>query len=202
MKIYDIGNEYRRQDILGSALYLLHTDFRNQHVYENAYTLRVNTRGDTPVEYVDDTYWKASNMANHPQFNTRHFLLWWQGFVLRDTDAFPVINIHPIYEQNGVWGRGQVGVVLTKFDPTRSTGKDYIITGEFNVSVNLWHLGGGGINDHADMWAYVIAHEMLHNLGHLHQDGEYVEGRQIIAFSRAIFCRGYYDGNINVPPFA
>src|SRR5262245_63578646 len=101
MKIYDISNDYRRQDVLGSALYELHTTFRLQDVYNNAYTLRVNQRGDTPVEYVYDEYWPKTNLENHPQagFNTPKMLLWNQFFCMKAADPFPTIHVKPFFEK-------------------------------------------------------------------------------------------------------
>jgi hypothetical protein len=196
MVIYDIDNDYKRQDILGSALYELHTWFRDKTVYNNAYTLN-----PAPVEFVDDQYWKQSDLEKHPQekFNTRNYVLWNQGFFMREADPFPTINIKPFYEKTDVWGYAPIGKVLTTWNPQAAKKVD--ITREFEVFVNLYHLGGGGINDHADMWSSVIAHEMLHNLGHLHKKGEYVDGRQINAFHRAVYCRGQYDGKKDVPGF-
>lgn len=201
MKIHDISNDHKRLDILGSALYRLHTVFRDQRVSDNSYTLRVNRSGDTPVEFVNDDYWKRSQVGEHYWAGSKVKLLQWQLLILKHTRSFPAINVIGFYEETGVWARGPVGKVLTKYLPGRGGGEDYEITGEFEVQVNLWHLGGGGRQDAADMWSAVLAHEMLHNLGHQHEAGEYVDGRQINAFHRAVYCDGVYDGKKDVPGF-
>jgi hypothetical protein len=193
MKIYDITNEHNRLDVLGTALFELHTVFRDQKVYNNAYSLSVNNDGDKPVEYVYDEYWEKTNLVNHPQaeFRTPRMLLWNQSFFMKAADPFPTIHIKPFHEENDVWGYAYIGKVLTKWAPGEAG--NVIIQGEFEVFVNTWHLGGGGINNWANMWASVIAHEMLHNLGHRHNKGEYVDGRQINAFHRAVYCRSRPD---------
>lgn len=203
MRIHDIPNEHRRWDTLGSALFELHTLFRSERVSDNARTLRVNQRGETPVEFVDNDYRNRTNLAKHNWGNNPNMLLWWQLLILRSERNFPVINVRPFFERTDVWARAHVGTVLTRFLEGRNAGSDWELTGEFDIQVNLWKLGGeqGAITTWANMWSAVLAHEMLHNLGHKHHPNEYVDGRQINSFHRAIYCQGGYDGRQNVPGF-
>ena len=43
-------------------------------------------------------------------------------------------------------------------------------------------------------WGGVIAHEMMHNLGHKHEGLEYGDKWQINIFDRCVSYRGRYDG--------
>jgi hypothetical protein len=61
---------------------------------------------------------------------------------------------------------------------------------------------GRDVGDHGDdpaYWACVVAHEMLHNLGHAHDVGDYGDNRQINCFHRAVYFNGTYNGNLNAP---
>jgi hypothetical protein len=79
-------------------------------------------------------------------------------------------------------GQAFVGMVQVEYGARAR--KD--IRGEFNIDVNGSLVGGAGRASSSEFWAGVIAHEMLHNLGHMHHPGEYSFAYQINAFSFAV----------------
>jgi hypothetical protein len=205
MYVHDISNDYERQDILGRALQLLHTRFRSERVAANSMDAKALGLTGYPAEFVDEDAWKESNLEARGM--KRFYLLHFQLEVLRLPDSakeegdegppFPEIHIHPVHEESTMWGKAPVGTVKIRWvkqDHSRRSG-------HFKVFVNTWHLGAKGNGSSAEMWASVIAHEMLHNLGHKHGEGEYVDGRQMNAFHRAVYCDGKYDKNREVPGF-
>jgi hypothetical protein len=205
MYVHDITNDYGRQDVLGRALQVLHTRFRDERVANNTLDAKALGLVGYPTEFVDEDIWEHSNLEARGM--KRFYLLYFQLEVLRLPDSakeeddegppFPEIHIHPIHEENGVWGRAPVGTVKVKW-----VKKDqYRRSGNFKVFVNTWHLGAKGNGSDPEMWASVIAHEMLHNLGHKHRADEYVDGRQMNAFHRAVYCNGNYNKDTAVPGF-
>jgi hypothetical protein len=205
MYVHEIKNDYKRVDILGQALLILHTNFRHPAVSYHGY-FPPHLTGPS-AEFVTDAAWEASNLSARGTAWQRKHLLGVQLEVLRLPDSakeaddegppFPPIHIKPLYEKNDVWGRAPLDRVVVKYI---REGK-WKRTGEFEVLVNLHHLGAQGNGSDGRMWASVIAHEMLHNLGHMHGLMEYVDGRQINAFHRAVYCDGKHRGNNGVPSF-
>lgn len=196
--------------ILGQAAQVLHTNFRSVRVAKNAYNIP-NLIGP-PREFVDEDAWKASNLAARGW--ERKHLLWFQLEVLRMPDSakekddegppFPEIHIKTFFEESETWGYAYLKkqptnepMVIVKYVKEGQ----YRRTGNFEVFINLHHLGKPGKGSSPTQWATVIGHEMLHNLGHKHLPGEYVDGRQINAFHRSLACGGAYDGKRLVPGF-
>ena len=100
--------------------------------------------------------------------------------------TFPVINIRPWHEQSVTVGKGTVGCVTIT-----SRGSKFISTGEFNVWLNRYHLAATTATGFdANYWAGVIVHEMLHNLGHDHDD--YSGSWQINVFEKCFVQNGNY----------
>jgi hypothetical protein len=190
---HDFGDQYNRNDIISQAYTVLHTRFRDINVLRNAY--RVGGDG----WFVDGDYARQTNLGAHPTLNTTRDVLWFQMHVLRLPNSameegdegptpFGEIHAHPFYEESSVRGKAPVGIVKVKYVKPGQ----YRRNGHFKVFLNTWWLGGAGDGSDPYYWASVIAHEMLHNLGHKHKANEYVDGRQMNAFHRAVYCNGNY----------
>jgi len=204
MHIHQIEDKFYRHWILGQAAQILHTNFRHVQVAKNAYN--IPSLDGPPAYFVDDGAYARSNIAAHPTYGAFE-LLWYQLSILRlpnsaqdasdEGPPFPPIHIYPMHEENEVHGRAEVGIVDVKYVDNQTVRR----TGEFKVQVNLFHLGADGKGSSPAHWATVIAHEMLHNLGHKHNLMEYVDGRQINAFHRAVGCGGTYNGSSDIGHF-
>jgi hypothetical protein len=84
-------------------------------------------------------------------------------------------------------GRAHTDLVIIK-----SVGDSFRQSGEFDVQINRYMLASGGVMNDPEEWASTIAHEMLHNLGHLHDKGDYTDKQQINVLNNAVLCNGYY----------
>ena len=102
----------------------------------------------------------------------------------------PMVNIHPYDTDDFSGGRANLDLVSVRF----SRG-GFVVEGEFNIQLNFRRLGGGGIHSSPAIWASVICHEMLHNLGHMHGENDYRTSLQINAMQQAVFlsARGSED---------
>jgi hypothetical protein len=133
--------------------------------------------------------------------NTLNNLLWHQLVTLREAEDgdgdmwFPKVTFKtPDYpEDSPAWASANLGLVTAR-------GKTSV-SGEFVIQINLRRLGGGGDQGDPVNWASVIAHEMLHNLGHKHEPNHYTDDRQINVFQHAIYWNGRYSKGDRVPPF-
>lgn len=78
----------------------------------------------------------------------------------------------------------------------------YVIEGDFSIALNSWYLGGGEPYSDPNYWAGTIAHEMLHNLGHLHAENRGAADYsrcQLIAHERALYYDGKYRRGLERP---
>jgi hypothetical protein len=197
MYVHDIADKFDRHSILGGAANVLHSRFRDPRVARNAYQI---ARGYS----IDGQAWKDSNIEPHPTVGPDGMLAE-QLSILRlpntamdegdEGPPFPPIHIHPFHQENHVWGNGPLNIVKVVWEK----GNTWRRKGEFKVFVNLYHLGANADDGKSPFkWASVIAHEMLHNLGHRHGPDtgpqDYSNNLQINAFHRALFCNGNYDG--------
>jgi len=197
MVVHGIEDKLDRHSILGGAAFILHSRFRDIRVARNAYRI---ARG----YFIDDQAWKDSNIEPHPTVGPDEMLAE-QLAILRlpntamdegDVEPpFPPIHIHPFHQKSGVWGHAPFNTVKVVWEK----GNTWRRKGEFKVFVNLYHLGSEADDGKNPLkWASVIAHEMLHNLGHRHGRStgpqDYSNNLQINAFHRAVFCNGNYDG--------
>jgi hypothetical protein len=212
--VHGLGDEFGRNKVIEWSLPILHARFRNLAVVRNVYR-RLGNRG----YFLGPGVWEASNLEPHPRYGPGE-LLWFQINHLRlpndpndpeDTDPpFPNVHIHPFFRRDGTWayveGRDVGSVVIRYNDRNRRSYQ----RGEFRLHVNTWHLGAVGFNERNPPrtiecdplnWAHVIAHEMLHNLGHRHHPNEYVDTRQVNAFDHALYCNGNYPRSERVPGF-
>lgn len=80
------------------------------------------------------------------------------------------MRIERMYERNSVMARAPVGIVQTYF-----SGSVPVVRGTFRIKLNHYNLGSASHARGKDVnyWAGVIAHELLHNLGHTHPHGKY-----------------------------
>ena len=94
---------------------------------------------------------------------------------------FPRVYLEPYYKRDNYWAHAPVGVVQTQ-NITQKSGQ---IAGQFHVHVNRYwftqRAGADPVN-----WAGLLAHEMMHNLGHLHGKDEYGNHLQVNAIQVAL----------------
>lgn len=124
------------------------------------------------------------------------------GLIYRQTGQllrfrFPDIVLRAYYEQNDYWANAPVGVVKTMYNAATSDD----VTGQFTVNVNRYWLGAKGNGSNPEVWAGVLAHEMLHNLGHKHGKDEYGDHLQINAFDAAVRTNGRHKIGDPCPRF-
>lgn len=192
---------YDEHAILRQSLGVLHARFMNWQVIRNSY--QVSGR----AYYIHDPYWEACNVVRHPTYGPRE-LLWYQMETLclppsaqEDEDEgppMPEIHLYPYNKDSSEVGFARwANRVLVKYVGDRKVQR----TGDFRVHLNTFHLGRR-VGDHGDdpaYWACVMAHEMLHNLGHAHDVGDYGDNRQVNCFHRAVYFNGTYNGNRHAP---
>lgn len=127
-------------------------------------------------------------------------LLWRQLYYLSlpndaddTTPAFPDIHIRGQYAPPEMGKRGWLGhAPLNKVSIVMTNGA-VRQTGEFELTLNTYYLGRSEFYSDPNEWAATIAHEMLHNLGHRHDDSSVdYESLQIIALDRAVKANGRY----------
>ena len=120
---------------------------------------------------------------------------------------FPKVVFEAEWSQDDVTAWGQTNLVVLKYlGKTGANGEDgWTVSGDFRVRLNTRYLGGGGSYSDPLFWAMLIAHEMLHNLGHRHVNGndlrDYSDRWQINLFARAVYCDGKYRTGTHVPGF-
>ena len=101
--------------------------------------------------------------------------------------TFPTIHIWPWHEQSQTIAKGTLDCVTIT-----SKGTKFTTSGEFNVWLNRYHLAAPtSTGSDADFWAGTIVHEMLHNLGHSHDD--YSDSWQINVFEKCLAQDGNYS---------
>jgi hypothetical protein len=188
-----IPNNFGRRAIIKAAMDLVATYFRDARVVGNVYQY---LRGGSFL--YDDTM-KNSNIIDN--VTNRNNLLSTQITQLRGARQngrswFPRVVFKTADHDRVAWAWAAPNKVTVKLTtPTTST-----ISGEFEIQVSLRYLGGGGNQSDPRVWASVIAHEMLHNLGHKHPLQDYRPVWQINVFQNAMYCRGVYRGQL-VPGF-
>jgi hypothetical protein len=106
--------------------------------------------------------------------------------------GFPILRLSGQYDPRGGWtGRAPIGTVVTDYRTVvqgRTRGNVFVVEGDFQVRLNTGLLGSSSfyLGTCPHYWAGVIAHEMLHNLGHEHPANVY-EGTFIRAYERAVW---------------
>ena len=89
------------------------------------------------------------------------------------------------------WAWGPYSTVTINYDP-ESDG--VVAAGGFDVWLNAYWATTTDARNRPEVWGGVIAHEMLHNLGHAHGKDEYDDRWQINVFDRCVTYDGKYAG--------
>jgi hypothetical protein len=110
----------------------------------------------------------------------------------------PGVRVLGYDEKSDYWAKAPVGRVLVPFEVAEPGD----IRGTFEVHVNRHWLLAKGDGSSADAWAGVLAHELLHNLGHVHGKDEYGDHLQINAAQQLVRTRGKYQRRDPAPRFA
>lgn len=179
---------YGEETLIAKAMQLLQYRFFSKLILHNAYQhsgTNFNIQGG---------YWDACKLWKQAYMG-KSDLLQYQIKCLTSLRSFPDFNIHSFYKDSDVLGQAEVARVKIIFD----TPNYFFVNGSFNIELNRYHLGQSGEDSNPNRWAAVIAHEMLHNLGHLHGDGDFSEQLQIIAFERAVYYNGSWGYNDYIP---
>ena len=182
----DDGFTEQQVGVLKKAINVLAARFDSADVRANTYA--VATRSIT-----DDDYDLAIGLPNRGDWNfacMRYQLAYYlQGEI-------PVIHLKPFQAKSDYWGNAPIGIVKTH-DITKKTGK---VTGEFVININRHWLAAPGSGSDPEAWAGLLAHEMMHNLGHMHGKDEYTVDLQINAFQWSVYWAGKYRRGLKCPP--
>lgn len=188
----DGWDSYGRRDIVRQAMSLINDRFAGVYTTTNGYEVegdRYNMEGDL---------WDITNLNSYYSGKGYRDILWYQMIALRSTKTRPDLNIHAEYDKD----KNAVGWANTNTVKVKFSKEGFVIEGEFNIALNTYFLGGGGHYKDPYYWAGTIAHEMLHNLGHLHlekrDDPKYSEC-QLIAHERAVYYDAKYRRGLERP---
>jgi hypothetical protein len=174
----DGWDDYNRRKIAAAAMDLV-GNMSQDSVLQRSYQL-----SGTSYHLTGGT-WDRTNPNSHYRGLGYKDVLWAQVSNLGNTTTRPVVNIHPYYANDFSWGKANYDLVSVKFSPGR-----FVVEGEFDIYLNFSRLGGGGDHSSPAAWAGLICHEMLHNLGHMHGEGDYRTSLQINALQQAVFEAG------------
>ena len=182
---FDEGR-YGEETLLRKAMNVLSARFQDRRVWQNVYDLG-------PRYYIAGNVMENSNLIDNEE-NCRN-LLWHQVHILslpnspgNDEPPFPHVHLNAYHEESEVLGRAALNEVTIKYAGNNT----YRQLGEFKVDLNRYQLGAGGEGSDPEWWAGTIAHEMLHNLGHKHEENDYTDEWQINVFKSAVVHNGYY----------
>jgi hypothetical protein len=177
---------FGEESLLRKAMNLVADRLQKKRVWQNVYDVR-------PSRYnLTGGVMKNSNLSATAE-NKRNLLrhqLYWLSQPNDEEDEglpFPRVHLRAFHEESDVLGRAHTDLVVVK-----SVGDRIRQSGEFDVYLNRYQLASGGLMDDPEEWASTIAHEMLHNLGHLHEKGDYSDAWQINVLNNAVLCNGYY----------
>jgi hypothetical protein len=180
-------NEYNRLSIIKQAMWIIDRRFLDiENVVQNVLDLPTSRNGYSFQPGAWD------NLRPHyPALQNGDHLLNYQLLTLRkwtlppDARSSPKLYIHSTHSSQNAFAWGPYNTVTVEGDA-----KNYEVSGHFAVYLNFRYLGASGLNSDPWIWAATIAHEMLHNLGHMHpenvNDPKY-ERRQINAFTAALY---------------
>lgn len=109
-------------------------------------------------------------------------------FDKKGADAFPDMNLYAYYQDKD----HEDGAPIAHANRTdKMVVENDSVTGAFEIHINTYWLDKetSPYNDN-EYWGAVLAHEGLHNMGHLHPAGDYNDRLQIIAFERCLRTNG------------
>lgn len=175
--------------ILENAIQIVEERLFRPEILENMYQV-CNKHG----YFLESGVWERSQLQNHVGHHSPHDLLEYQLSCLKikaENNQFPMVHIYPFYASSATSGSGAIGCVSCISQRTR-----FIIEGDFQMKINQYHLNATN-RDARDpvRWAGVIVHEILHNLGHRHEMGDYSDAWQINAFEHCFMHNGRYSVN-------
>lgn len=182
---YEWTDDYNRRNIIHEAMWIINRRFLDiENVAQNV--LDVASNGYA----FQDSAW--SNLKPHyPDLSLGDQLLWYQLLTIRnwmsppDPQPGPKLYILSASGDQNAFGWAPYDTVTVSGD-----GDQYQVTGDFKIELNFKILGGGGLNSDPWFWASIIAHEMLHNLGHQHPEPvnhPNYQRRQINAFTASLY---------------
>lgn len=188
----DGWDSYRRKDIIGQSLWLINHRFLDVKIIANGLSVEggsYNQEGDL---------WNLTNLGSYNSRLGYADIILHQLVALRETANRPKLHIELAHRPNKqAVGWANTNLVQVKFNRDR-----YTIEGEFRIYLNSHFLGGSGHYSDPYYWAGTIAHEMLHNLGHLHitdrESSQYARC-QLIAHERSLYYNGKYQRGMERP---
>jgi hypothetical protein len=169
-------SQYGEESLIRRAMSHVHYRFRSMWVLENAYRMSGNAYN------IMGGYWEDCRMDRQAQLGYVD-LLRYQITRLAAAVPFPDVVINANHAEREEWGDAEMGIVKVLW-----AGTGINLRGRFKIRLNRYHLAAGGEKSNPVAWASVIAHEMLHNLGHDHVG--YSVDQQINAFTTAVYCNG------------
>ena len=191
-EIHD-GFSTSEEIIIKNALQILVNRLFSDRIRQNMYEI-LGTGGYN----IEGGVWECSKLNNDWKYSNKYEeLLGWQILQLGVKGRhknFPKINIHPYHKQEDVWARAPLSTVTLT---STNGGTHFTTKGEFEVKLNKWMLGASikGGKD-SEFWASVLAHEMLHNLGHDHNLYNY-NLWQINVFEKCLYWNGNYNSSMD-----
>jgi len=188
---YDFDEEnFGEETLIHQAVSIAIDRLQSTRIWQNTYDV-------AETAFLTGNVMDNSNVRDARE-NRWHLLqhqLYWLSMPNADGDtepAFPNIHIRARHDEEGGWlGKANLDLVVVHMTDGGATQR-----GEFDITLNRYYLAGGGKYDDPEEWASTIAHEMCHNLGHLHpKPGEgdpSSDEYQINALNNAVLCNGYY----------
>jgi hypothetical protein len=155
---------------------------------------RVFREAKFPMNYFDKTGLPDDSDQRVTLFDAQH--------VAPDVCGIPAVHLKPYYEEGDYWAYvsgDDVGSVLTTFNENDEGRKTYRVTGDFRINVNTHWLNGKRAS--LDSWAGVMAHEMMHGMGHMHDKDEYRDHLGINSVQQAVRTGGDYKRGGHRPVF-
>lgn len=189
------GWDVNRRLLIGQAIWLVEQRFLNPAIAKNAHEQNGDyyyLTGQLGAATVQDAYAYAPDYAG---------VLWKQLSALRNAQSKPILYIEGQYRKDlgniAAWAScDQVKIRFAK------TGATLSLTGSFHIFLNTY-LVSSNVSPFTDpsLWATVIAHEMLHCLGHMHENcTDYgYSWRQMITFHDAFYFNGRYIRGMKTP---
>lgn len=181
---YPWNDDYDRLSIVRQAMWVINNRFLDvENVVQNV--LDVTTNG---YSFQMESWNELS--PHFPEMTLGDHLLWYQLRTLRnwmsppDARSGPTLYIHSAYQEQDIFAWAPFNTVHVSGD-----GDTYRVEGDFEIYLNFYMLGAGGLNSDPWSWASTIAHEMLHNLGHAHEHVSHpsYQRQQINVFTAALY---------------
>ena len=181
------GFTSNEQMFIKHALKIIADRLFKAEILQNMYNI-----SGTSGQFLETGVWSRSGLENDKHYRGPHDLLRFQLMCLKmkgEKGQFPIIHIYPMYEETNTQAKGTIGCVSCIFH-----GSTPSIKGEFEIKLNRFNLNTSDENvRNIVYWAGAIVHEMLHNLGHKHEDNDYTNNWQINIFQNCFIHNGTYS---------